>query len=144
MTLRPGDPAVAVWRGYLRFERAAALSLEADLQRERGMSLDDYDVLYQLNVADAPMRMSDLAAAALIARSSCTRVVDRLVGRAWVERGTADADRRSVVVALTGEGRATLRRAAVTHLRGIDTVFARRLGRDDIAALAGILDRLER
>jgi DNA-binding MarR family transcriptional regulator len=142
VTLRASDPVVDLWQRLLRFERVAAMHLDAQLERERALSLEDYDVLYQLHAAGEPMRMSDLAAATLIARSSCTRVVDRLVERGWVERRAHAADRRSVVVALTPTGRQCLRRAAVTHLRGIDAVFASRLDAADLADLDRIVTRL--
>jgi DNA-binding MarR family transcriptional regulator len=142
VTLRPDDTAVDVWQRLLHFQRSAARRLDADLQTERGLSLEDYDVLYQLDDAGGHLRMSEVAGAALIARSSCTRVVDRLVDRGWVERRPHEVDRRSVVVALTGEGRRVLGRAAVTHLRGIEAVFAARLTTRDVDDLARIVGRL--
>jgi DNA-binding MarR family transcriptional regulator len=142
VTLRPTDPAVDLWHRLLRFERGAALLLDNELQDERELSLEDYDILFQLHASVEPMRMSDLAAATLIARSSCTRVVDRLAERGWVQRRAHEADRRSVVVALTTAGKQCLRRAAVTHVRGIESVFASRLDGRDVQDLTRILDRL--
>ena len=74
-------------------------------------------------------------------KSSCTRLVDRLVAKGLVERNTGE-DRRSIHVQTTKVGRSVLRRAALTHLRGIDVVFASRLKDRDLSDLNRILDHL--
>jgi DNA-binding MarR family transcriptional regulator len=142
MTIRPDDPAVLVWRRLLQFHRRATATLDAELATKRDLSLEEYDVLFQLHDAGSALRMSDLAEAVLVSRSSCTRLVDRLVGRGLVERVASDHDRRSITVSMTTAGRATLRRAAATHLRGIDSLFASRLDAADLADLERILVRL--
>jgi DNA-binding MarR family transcriptional regulator len=143
VAVRPSDDVVSVWRAFLRYHRAAVQRLDAELLAAHGATLEEYDVLVQL--AEAPegrLRMGQLAAATLIAPSSCTRVVDRLVARRWVERVRDPADRRRVVVDLTAAGRGGLRRCAVTHLAGIAEVFGERLTRADLAALGRALDHL--
>ena len=142
MTIRPGDPVVHVWRRLLQYHHRATTALDAELTTERNLSLEEYDVLFQLQDAGSALRMSDLASAVLVTRSSCTRLVDRLQTRGFVERRASDEDRRSVTVSITSSGRAVLRRAATTHLRGVDSLFASRVDGRDLADLARILDRL--
>jgi DNA-binding MarR family transcriptional regulator len=140
---RPTDEALAAWRGLLTWHRRAVHRLDADLVAAHGVTLEEYDVLVQLAEApDGVLRMGELAAATLIARSSCTRVVDRLVRRAWVERVRDGDDRRRVVVGLTAAGRGGLRRCAVTHLAGVQDTFAGRLDARDLAALRRVLSHL--
>jgi DNA-binding MarR family transcriptional regulator len=117
--------------------------LDDELRSSTGMTLEEYDVLVQLAQSDERrLRMSALADALLIARSSCTRLVARLVDEGWVEREADPADGRVVWVALTAAGRAALRRAAIVHLAGIDEHFARHLQRDDATRLGALVDRL--
>jgi DNA-binding MarR family transcriptional regulator len=142
MTLRADDPAVLEWRRLLRFVREATAVLDSDLSRDREISLEEYDVLFQLQEAGSTLRMTDLTNAVLITKSSCTRLVDRLVSRGMVERKTSESDRRSVQVQTTKQGRAVLRRAALTHLHGIDAVFASRLTTRDHTDLHRILNHL--
>lgn len=142
MTLRANDLAVQRWQQLLRYQKNAISRLSTDLGNAGTVSLGDYDVLYQLVAAGGTMRMSELAEATVIARSSCTRIVDRLVGAGLVERSSDENDARTVVAGVTPAGKAALRRAAVTHLKGIDVVFASRLSAQDLAALGRILDRL--
>jgi DNA-binding MarR family transcriptional regulator len=135
---------LTVWRHLLQYHRRTVHALDEELRAARGLDLDEYDVLVQL--AEAPpegMRMGDLAAATLIARSSCTRLVDRLVRAGLVQRSSDRGDRRTVVVALTADGRAVLRRAALTHLDGVAARFADRLAPEDVAVLGRILARLD-
>jgi DNA-binding MarR family transcriptional regulator len=140
---RPTAEALAVWRGLLAWHRGTIHRLDADLVAGHGVTLEEYDVLVQLAEApDGRLRMGELAAATLIARSSCTRVADRLVARGWIERVRDRDDRRRVVVGLTAAGRGGLRRCAVTHLAGIQDAFASRLAGDDLAALRRVLTHL--
>ena len=143
MARRPSDEVLAVWRTLLRYHRTTTDRLDAELVAAHGVSLEEYDVLVQL--AEAPggrLQMGQLAAATLIAPSSCTRVVDRLVARRWVERVRDPADRRRVVVTLTAAGRGGLRRGAVTHLAGVEAAFGARLTAADVTDLGRILSRL--
>jgi DNA-binding MarR family transcriptional regulator len=86
--------------------------------------------------------MTELTFAVLITKSSCTRLVDRLVTLGLVERTVPEGDRRAVEVRTTTQGRSVLRRAAVTHLRGINAVFTSPLTDRDLADLHRILDHL--
>ena len=49
--------------------------LESDLERQTGLALADFDVLAQLARAGGELRMTELAARALISRSGMTRRV---------------------------------------------------------------------
>jgi DNA-binding MarR family transcriptional regulator len=142
MTLRADDPTVNEWQRLLRYVRETTAVLDADLSRDRQISLEEYDVLFQLQEAGGTLRMTDLTHAVLITKSSCTRLVDRLVSRGLVERITSETDRRSIQVHTTKQGRAIMRRAAVTHLHGIDAVFTSRLTDRDQTDLHRIFDHL--
>ena len=91
--------------------------LEVDLEQATGLALADFDVLAQLASAGGELRMTELAARALISRSGMTRRVARLVDEGLVRRANADADARGVVVALTDAGIARLTETAPVHLR---------------------------
>ena len=135
--------ALAVWRELLQFHRRAVSGLDAELRTERELSLDEYDILLQLAEGPADgLRMGELAEGAVIAPSSCTRVVDHLVRSGLVERLATAADRRTVLVAITREGRRQQRRCAVTHVDGIERRFSSRLTATDLADLARIMRKL--
>jgi DNA-binding MarR family transcriptional regulator len=140
---RPDPEVLDLWQGWLRTHRLLTARLDDELRSSTGMTLEEYDVLVQLAQSDQRrLRMSALADALLIARSSCTRLVARLVDEGWVEREDDPSDGRVVWVSLTAAGRAALRRAAIVHLAGIDEHFARHLQRDDARRLGALVDRL--
>ena len=134
--------ALAVWERWLRAHRRILDQLDRELVAERGLTLEQYDVLHQLASAPGPLRMGELAASTLIAPSSCTRIVGGLVAEGWVVRSPDPGDRRVVRVGLTAAGAGAHRRAAAVHLRGIAELFADRLDAGSLEALGDILDRL--
>ena len=60
-------------------------------------------------------RAQDLAESVHLSQSALSRLVDRLVKNALVERCACDNDRRGIFVVLTAEGRRRQAEAAVTH-----------------------------
>src|SRR5437879_10147810 len=109
MSELPEGRGLNAWTSLLRAHATLLRQLETDLERETGLALADFDVLAQLALAGGALRMTDLAARALISRSGMTRRVARLVGEGLVRRADVDADGRGVVVALTEIGRASCR-----------------------------------
>ena len=68
--------------------------------------------------------------------------MDRLVTEGLVERTTCASDGRGVYAALTDQGLRRLRRAALTHLRGVREHFTERLSERELDELARLLDKL--
>jgi DNA-binding MarR family transcriptional regulator len=137
------DPKVtATWERLVRYHRAATTAMDRHLRARFGHSLDDYDVLHQISVHDGPIRMGDLAGNLLVANSSCTRIVGRLVDRGLVERSQGDTDGRVVLVTLTRTGKALRRRMAAVHGRDIEALFGAPLDATRLADLDAVLRRL--
>jgi DNA-binding MarR family transcriptional regulator len=116
--------------------------LETDLAETTGLAFADFDVLAQLARAGGELRMTELAARALISRSGMTRRVARLVDEGLVRRANADADGRGVVVALTDAGVARLAETAPVHLRGVSELFVAQLDDQELAVLESALDKV--
>ena len=116
--------------------------LESDLERETGLALADFDMLTQLATTNGKLRMTELAARALISRSGMTRRVARLVEEGLVRRADADADGRGVVVALTESGVARLAETAPVHARGILELFVAPLDDHELAILERALSKV--
>src|SRR5438874_13461359 len=96
------------WDSFLRAHATLMRRLQVDLAQATGLALADFDVLAQLARAGGELRMTDLAARALISQSGMTRRVARLVEEGLVRRADTDADGRRVVVALSVAGVARL------------------------------------
>ena len=138
----PDGRGLGAWRSLLQAHATLVRRLETDLERETGLALADFDVLAQLTLAGGELRMSELAARALISRSGMTRRVARLVEGGLVRRTLADADARGVVVALTDAGMARLTETAPIHARGISQLFVERLDDQELAALEETLTKV--
>src|SRR5437868_8769829 len=123
----PDAAGLEAWDAFLRAHATLMRRLELDLAQATGLALADFDVLAQLARADGELRMTDLAARALVSRSGMTRRVARLVEEGLVQRANAASDGRGVVIALTDIGLARLAKTAPVHRRGISELFLARL-----------------
>jgi DNA-binding MarR family transcriptional regulator len=130
------------WSALLVAHRRLTEALDAELRARTELSLDEFDLLHQLQQHGAPLRMSELAARVLISRPTLSRAVDRLVAQGWVARGGDPGDRRVVQVSLTSAGRAVWRRAARVHFDGVARRFEAPLTTRQIDGLADALEVL--
>ena len=131
------------WVAFLRSHSAITRELSAQLQREHGLTLNDYEVLLHLSHADGGrMRRVDLAEQVLLTASGITRLLEGLERSGYVCKETCDSDARVSYAKLTPEGRSKLRVAADTHLRGIAELFLSRYSGSELATLAELLNRL--
>jgi DNA-binding MarR family transcriptional regulator len=138
----PERRGLDAWVSLLQAHATLIRRLESDLKRETGLALADFDVLAQLARAGGELRMTELAARALISRSGMTRRVGRLVEEGLVRRADADADGRGVVVALTEVGIARLAETAPAHARGISKLFVAQLDDQELAILERALGKV--
>jgi DNA-binding MarR family transcriptional regulator len=107
------------------------------LERASGdLTLAQYRVLALVAAGDE--RASLLAQRLAVAKPTVTAVVDGLVERGCVEREAVAGDRRSLRLAITGVGRATLAAADEAMAAAVEDVLGDARDRD--AVLAGLVD----
>ena len=138
----PNRTGLEAWSSLLRAHATLLRRLETDLARQTGLALADFDVLAQLALANGELRMTDLAARALISRSGMTRRVARLVDEGLVRRDNIEGDGRGVMVGLTDAGLARLAETAPVHARGIEQLFVAQLDDQELALLSSALDKV--
>jgi DNA-binding MarR family transcriptional regulator len=138
----PEGRGMQAWHSLLQAHASLMRQLAADLEQETGLALADFDVLAQLSAAGGELRMTELAARALISRSGMTRRVARLVDKGLVDRRSTGADGRGVVVALTDAGVTRLTETAPVHLRGVSKWFVAKLDDQELATLKSALDKV--
>ncbi len=143
MTTHRDAQSLLVWIDFLRTHQMLTELMEAELQRERDISLGWYGVLLNLSVAtDGRLRLQDLAEKLIHSRSGLTRRLDSMVKAGLVTRELVPEDRRGRYAVITRKGRSTFRRAAPTVMRGIETYFLERLGPGGLRSLRDALDKL--
>lgn len=137
MTSAPAEPSLAELLS--RVEHRVSRRVEEALG-PGGPTLDQWRVL-RLLADDAGHPMSEIAAQVGVPAPTLTKIVDRLVDSALVHRRPDDADRRRVLVFLSGYGRATHDRLAPAVAR-TDLDAVRLLPTDDSARLTTLLAQL--
>jgi DNA-binding MarR family transcriptional regulator len=131
------------WVSFLRSHAAITRELSVQLQREHGLTLNDYEVLLHLSHAEGGMlRRVDLAERVVLTASGITRLLEGLERAGYVAKETCASDARVSYAKLTDVGAGKLRAAAETHLRGIDELFLARYSGSELATLAELLSRL--
>ncbi|MDX6452460.1 MAG: hypothetical protein QOH16_2509 [Gaiellaceae bacterium] len=131
------------WITFIRSHSAITRELSAQLQREHGLTLNDYEVLLVLSHSEhGMMRRVDLAETVLLTASGITRLLEGLERSGFVCKETCASDARVSYAKLTGDGRQKLSDASLTHLRGIDELFLGRYSGSELATLAELLSRL--
>jgi DNA-binding MarR family transcriptional regulator len=95
-------------------------ALDAQLQRDAGLTHFEYLVLSGLSMAESrTMRMSELAAAAEGSLPRLSQVVARLEKRGWVRRTPDPIDGRYTLAILTEEGWAKVVATAPGHVEAV-------------------------
>jgi DNA-binding MarR family transcriptional regulator len=133
----------AAWLRLLRAHATLTRQMDANLQAEHGLTINDYEVLLALARApDRRMRRVDLAGHILLTQSGITRLLQGLERAELVERAGCPTDGRVVYAKITDKGYETLRGASRTHLDDIRSLFAARFSGEELETLDGLLGRV--
>lgn len=115
------DPAAELITASRALVAIAARSIA---RVEEQVTLPQYRALVVLASRDG-LRPVDLADALDVSPSTATRMCDRLVAKALVERDHSDGDRREVELRLSPEGRALVGEVTAQRRRDLRNVLAR-------------------
>jgi DNA-binding MarR family transcriptional regulator len=117
--------------------------LDADLQREFGLSLTEYEVLVRLSEREGrQMRMAQLADAMAHSRSRVTHTVKRLEEAGLVARCKAVDDGRGIVCQMTDQGYAMLETMAPTHVGSVRDNLVDLITDEEMETLGRVWDKV--
>lgn len=111
--LAPDD--LFTWTRFWDAARLIESIIARNLADEHGMTVSDYEVLVRLDGNGGAMRLRGLAEQCVSSKSKLTHTLDRLEQRRWIERRTADTDRRGVIAHLLPAGTQTLADVSAGH-----------------------------
>ncbi|GAA3883427.1 hypothetical protein GCM10022381_27030 [Leifsonia kafniensis] len=136
--------AVAAWESLFRAQVAVMRTLAAEFPSKE-ISLNEYDVLFTVSrEPERRIRLRDLNRHVLLTQPSVSRMVDRLVSRGFLDKGTDPTDGRGTIVELTPEGFALFRRVAHSHMDSITKRVGDTLNEEELTQLTALCDRLRR
>lgn len=132
------------WKAVVGLASLLPGPLDAQLQRESGLSLFEYMVLSSLSMQPGrSARMSSLARLSSGSLSRLSNVVKKLEDRGLVRRSPDPADGRFTVAALTDAGWDVVVAAAPGHVDAVRTHVLAPLDSVHLRALVEIAERLQ-
>lgn len=139
----PEQQAPTAWVDFLRAHATITRELDLALRAQHGFSINEYEILLQLWLAEGSrLRRVDLARQLLITQGGVTRLLAGLERDGLVERAASAEDGRVVYARLTAAGRRRLEAARRDHLADVDRLFGDRFSADEMRMLEDLLSRL--
>ncbi|CAN5750377.1 MarR family winged helix-turn-helix transcriptional regulator [soil metagenome] len=137
------DDQQRAWRSLAAVILKLPSELEAQLQRDSGMTHFEYWVLALLSEADdRRLPLSDLAGQANASLSRLSHVVTRLEKKGWVTRTRSGADARVTLAMLTAEGMTKVTAAAPGHVAAVRSLVFDGLDDRGVADLRRVCDAI--
>lgn len=131
------------WVCFLRAHAAITRELSGELEREHGLTLNDFEVLLHLSRApDRMMRRVDLAGSVILTASGITRLLDGLERAGFVRKRRCETDARVSYAQLTAAGLEKLQRARRTHVADVRRLYLGHFDEDERRTLVDLLGRL--
>ena len=137
------DEQQAAWRPFVALLLRLPALLDAELQKDAGITQFDYLVLSGLSEAPGrTLRMSELAATASSSLSRLSHVVSRLEARGWVRREACPGDGRFINAVLTDDGWAKVVATAPGHVAAVRRLLIDVLTPEQLRELGAISDEV--
>jgi DNA-binding MarR family transcriptional regulator len=133
------DEQQAAWRPFIALLLRLPAALDAQLQRDAGITNFDYLVLSGLSESpNRTLRMSELAAIANSSLSRLSHVVSRLEARGWVRREPCPGDGRFINAVLTDDGWQKVLATAPGHVSAVRELLLASLTEEEFKQLGAI------
>jgi DNA-binding MarR family transcriptional regulator len=134
---------LAAWASLATLLERLPAALDAQLQRDNGLTHYEHGLLFALNSASArTLRMSVLAGYASSTLSRLSRAISRLEKKGWVRRGIDPTDGRFTLATLTDEGSALVALSTPAHHALVEELVFETLTEAQVRQLAVISARI--
>lgn len=115
---------IRLWLRLLTTARLIESDIRSRLRRDFDQTLPRFDVMAQLRTRKEGLTMSELSSRLMVSNGNVTGIVDRLANEGLVWRMQSPDDRRSLIVALTDDGKTSFDRMAAEHESWIADITA--------------------
>jgi DNA-binding MarR family transcriptional regulator len=137
------DEEQKAWRRFIEVLVKVPAALEAQLQRDAGLTHMGYMVLLTLSERDdRRLAMSRLAKFASASLSRLSHVVARLEAQGWVRRERDPEDGRVQIAVLTDKGYAKVVESAPGHVEAVQQLVFDRLTPSQVRQLSNVCESL--
>jgi DNA-binding MarR family transcriptional regulator len=137
------DEQQEAWRPFIALLLRLPAALDAQLQRDAGITNFDYLVLSGLSESPGrTLRMSELAAIANSSLSRLSHVVSRLEAKGWVRREPCPGDGRFINAVLTDDGWQKVTATAPGHVAAVRELLLNALSEEEFKQLGAISARV--
>jgi DNA-binding MarR family transcriptional regulator len=137
------DEEQKAWRRFIEVLVKVPAALEAQLQRDAGLTHMGYMVLLTLSERDdRRLAMSRLAKFASASLSRLSHVVARLEAQGWVRRERDPEDGRVQIAVLTDKGYAKVVESAPGHVEAVQQLVFDRLTPSQVRQLSKVCESL--
>ncbi|MGT2427398.1 MarR family winged helix-turn-helix transcriptional regulator [Amnibacterium kyonggiense] len=135
------DARLAFFADLVRSETRLYNHFNDELRGKHGITTSQYEFLHYIRDHDGA-RTTDMAAEFAIGVGAVSKAMDRLEERHLVERLPNPANRRSMLLALTADGRALIDAASITFRRRLGEILAGAGSPEQLAAAGAVLSGL--
>ena len=133
----------AAWLPLIGVTTWLPAALDAQLQRDAGMTHVEYGVLAWLSMSpDRTARMSEIAARANVNLSHLSRIAARLEKRGWMRRTPDPQDGRATLAVLTEQGWDKVVASAPGHASEVQRLVFDHLSPADVRHLRRVTERI--
>jgi DNA-binding MarR family transcriptional regulator len=137
------DEQQQAWRRFIEVLIRVPAALEAQLQRDAGLTHMGYVVLVSLSEQpDRRLAMSKLAKAVSASLSRLSHVIARLEGQGWVHRERDPQDGRVQIAVLTEDGFTKIKESAPGHVEAVQQLVFDRLSPAQVRQLDKLAETL--
>ncbi|MCO8272897.1 MarR family transcriptional regulator [Actinoplanes sp. TRM 88003] len=137
------DEQQQTWRRFVEVLIRVPAALEAQLQRDAGLTHMGYVVLVRLSEQpDRRLAMSKLAKMVSASLSRLSHVIARLEGQGWVHRERDPQDGRVQIAVLTEDGFTKIKESAPGHVEAVQQLVFDRLSPAQVEQLDKLAETL--
>ncbi|HLI50353.1 MAG TPA: MarR family transcriptional regulator [Thermomicrobiaceae bacterium] len=133
------------WQALRRAHARVAARLESALLDRFGLSVNEFDVLFELQhrlEQDRTARIHELLEVVPLSQPALSRLLARLEARGLLARCPASEDRRGILVRITDHGMNIIDDATRLYVQTVDDCLTSRLSDDEQVALLTLLRRV--
>ncbi|GAA2981389.1 DNA-binding MarR family transcriptional regulator [Microbacterium terrae] len=132
-----------VWASVATLLERLPAALDAQLQRDSGLTHFEHGLLFALDTAsERTLRMSTLAGYASSTLSRLSRAISRLEKKGWVRREVDPTDGRVTLAVLTDAGHDAVRHSTPAHHALVEKLVFNSLTEQQVRQLGAISGRI--